>query len=411
MPGAPPADLTCPGASRAGSSPASPATPVSTTYIFYSSDDSCGPWFGLQLARGLAEHRMRVRLFCHDVPALSVAQAHLDPRVVIQHLGQVEVLDHRLARNVGAARNLVDLFGAVPPAAYMARYFSQPTSGNRYSLHAPWSTQDAGTPILLRSQTQTHRHFDLHLGDSPQTAGLIRSFGHSHLLRNSPHSTLAARASLLSLLGLPSDLISGERSLYLSASPSIAWPKWLQSLIEGETTHCLFIEYGELQQHIAPIFSRVPGQPGTSSLGGLTVVFLPPLLWALEDEVLTLSDLVLTDRTDVAFRAAERGTPAIRARLSSVDTDLTDWCFGRTQTALAEVHRQAANSFGSGRSLVESFDAVMARLADFKAHARQLQTRIGRAPDLVSMMLTASDISSATHVERLFAPTEPNPML
>lgn len=90
MPGAPPADLTCPGASRAGSSPASPATPVSTTYIFYSSDDSCGPWFGLQLARGLAEHRMRVRLFCHDVPALSVAQAHLDPRVVIQHLGQVE---------------------------------------------------------------------------------------------------------------------------------------------------------------------------------------------------------------------------------------------------------------------------------------------------------------------------------
>lgn len=79
--------------------------------------------------------------------------------------------------------------------------------------------------------------------------------------------------------------------------------------------------------------------------------------------------------------------------------------------ALAEVHRQAANSFGSGRSLVESFDAVMARLADFKAHARQLQTRIGRAPDLVSMMLTASDISSATHVERLFAPTEPNPML
>lgn len=111
---------------------------------------------------------MRVRLFCHDVPALSVAQAHLDPRVVIQHLGQVEVLDHRLARNVGAARNLVDLFGAVPPAAYMARYFSQPTSGNRYSLHAPWSTQDAGTPILLRSQTQTHRHFDLHLGDSPR---------------------------------------------------------------------------------------------------------------------------------------------------------------------------------------------------------------------------------------------------
>ncbi len=384
---------------------------ATSVYLFYAADDTCGPWFGLQLARGLAEHRMRVRLFCHDVPALSVAQAHLDPRVVIQHLGHVEVLDHRLARNIGAARNLVDLFGATPPAAYMARYFSQPSSGNRYSLHAPWSAQAAGTPILLRSQTQTHRHFDLHLGDSPQTAGLIRNFGHSHLLRNSPQSTLAARASLLSLLGLPSDLISGERSLYLSASPAIAWPKWLQSLIEGETTHCLFIEHGELQQHIAPIFSRVPGQPGTSSLGGLTVVFLPPLLWALEDEVLALSDLVLTDRTDVAFRAAERGIPAICARLGALDADLTDWSFGRANTALADVYRQAANSFGSGRSLVESFEAVMARLSDFKAHARQLQTRIGRAPDLVSMMLTSSDISSATHVERLFAPTEPNPML
>lgn len=365
----------------------------------------------MQLAQALAEHRLRVRLFCHDVPALSISQANLDPRVVIQSLGHVEVLDHRLARNVAAARNLVDLFGATPPAAYMGRYFAMAASGNRYSLHAPWAERQPTAPISLRSQTQTHRHFDLHLGDSPQSAGLIRTGGPSHGMRHGPQASLAARASILGLLGLPNDLAGGERSIFLSASPAIAWPKWLQGLIEGSATHCLFIEDGELQQHIAPIFSRTPGQPGSSTLGSLTVVFLPPLLWTLQDELLALCDIVLTDRDDVAFRAAERGTPAIRARLSSVDADLTQWFFAGAHDHLAEIYRTATASFGVGRLLTQSFEAVMARLGEFKVQARQLQARIGRAPDLVTMMLTSSDIGSAVHVERLFAPTEPNPML
>ncbi|HEV6965548.1 MULTISPECIES: elongation factor P maturation arginine rhamnosyltransferase EarP [Roseateles] len=379
--------------------------------IFYRPDDLAGMWFGFQLARSLGEQRQRVRLYCHDIQTLSVAHVNLDPRVLIQHLGSVEILDQRLARTIAAAPNLIEIFDGAPPAPYMARFFSMQSGGNWYSLHAPWSRRDVPTAIQLRTQSQTHRQFDVNLGDSSQSAGLIRSVGQPHVLRTSPQSLLAARASILSLLGLSSDLLEADRTLYVSASAGIAWPQWLRALIESETSHCLFVEHGELQEKIAPIFSRVPGQPGTSSIGALTVVFLPPLLWALVDEIINICDLVLTDRDDVAFRAAERGTPSVRAQAAPTDTDMAHWLFPEPSSNLAECYRGAAAALGTGRGVPENLDAFMARLEDFKAHARQVQARVGRASDLVALLLTSSEISTASNVERLFAPTQPNPML
>lgn len=379
--------------------------------IFYRPTDAAGMWFGFQLARALGEHRQRVRLYCDDIKALSVAHVNLDPNVLIQNLGNVEVLDYRLARSITAATNLVEVFDATPPAPYMARYFSQQSSGSWFSLHAPWSTAEKQNAIQLRSQSQIHRQFDVHLGDTANSAGLIRSTGQMHVLRSSPQSLTAARASILSLLGMSAALLECQRTAFVSASANIAWPQWLHSLIESDITHCLFIEHGELQEKLAPIFSRVPGQPGTSSIGALTVVFLPPLLWALVDEIIAVTDFVLTDRDDVAFRAAERGTPALRCQTVKGKPSMGAWMCEDASPILRDCYRGAAISLADGFQVSENIGLFLARLDEFQRHAGQLQGRIARASELVALLLTSSEISTATNVERLFAPTQPNDSL
>lgn len=376
--------------------------------IFYSPYDTAGVWFGLQLALGLGERGQRARLYCHDVPALSVAHAHLDPHVLIQTLGRIEILDHRLARNISAGHNLVEIGSAVPPSAYMSRFFSLQGGGNRFSLRLPGTEATGATPIQLRTQSPSHRHFDLRLGHAPQAAGLIRSVSQAPVLRPGPQATLAARASLLHLLGLPTDLLESDRTLYLGAAEAPVWTAWLQGLVDGDASTCVFVEHGALQEQISPVFSRIPGQPGTSAMGALRLVCLPPLLWSMVDELITVSDLVLTDRDDLALRAAERGTPALRSRSAAAATDLADWLFGSDASPLATCYRQAAAAFGTGADVRTHYRALMAQLEDLQAHVRGLAARFGQAPDLVALLLTTAGLSSGQPVERLFAPTQPD---
>ena len=379
--------------------------------VFYKPDDPAGMWFGFQLARSLAEHRQRVRLFCHDVSGLSVAHADLDPRVLIQNLGSMEILDQRLARTAAAAPNLVQVFDAPAPPPYMARYFSQQSSGGWYSLHAPWHAHEAQSSIQLRGRSQMHRQFDVYLGESPNSAGLIRSSNPPQVLRKGPQALAAARASILSLLGMSSEHLENRTTLYLSAESEVAWAQWLRVLIDADVNHCLFLQHGPLQEKIAPIFSRQPGQPGSSSIGALTVIFLPPLLWALEDEIITVCDYVLTDRDDVTFRAAERGTPAVRAELAPADIVTGQWLMSGAKNGLAAIYRDTAAALSRGANVPASIAAYTARLGDFSQQARELQERGGRATELVSLLLTSSEVGANANVERLFAPTQPNPML
>lgn len=379
--------------------------------VFYRPEDPADLWFAFQLARSLAEHRQRVRLFCHDVAALSVAHADLDPRVLIQNLGHVEILDQRLARTAAASPNLVQVFDAPAPAPYMARYFSQQSGGGWYALHPPWHPQPGQAAIQLRSQSQMHRQFDVYLGDSDYAAGLIRSTQHQPLLRRGPQPLAAARASIFSLLGLSPEHLESRTTAFLSAGASVAWAQWLRVLIDADTSHCLFVEHGPLQEKIAPIFSRQPGQPGSSAIGALTVVFLPPLLWALVDEIIAVSDYVVTDRDDVAFRAGERGTPAIRVDTTVAPAAAGEWMLSGAPAALAAVYRETAAALGRGAGVPASIAAYLARLAEFGQQARQLQERMGRASELVSLLLTSNKVSPNASVEHLFAPTQPNPML
>lgn len=379
--------------------------------IFYRPQDPAGMWFGFQLARTLAEHRQRVRLYCDDIKALSVAHVNLDPHVFVQNLGHVEILDSRLARSISAAHNLVEVFDATPPAPYMARYFSQAGSGSWFTLLAPWGSTRQSTAIQVRNKSQIHRQFDVQLGDTPNSAGLIRSTSPFQVQRSAPASMQAARASILSLLGLSTSILECQRTAFVGAGSAIAWPHWIRQLIESDVTHCLFIEHGDLQEKLAPIFSRPPGQPGTSSIGALTVVFLPPLLWALVDEIIGVADFIVTDRDDVAFRAAERGTPVLRAQPAAGKADIGHWLCEGASPLLKDCYRGAASALSDGFQVAENVGHFLARLDEFQRHAAQLQKRISRAAEVIALLLTSSEIATAAHVERLFAPTQPNESL
>jgi hypothetical protein len=293
----------------------------------------------------------------------------------------------------------------------MARYFSQQSGGGWYTLHAPWHAQPGPAAIQLRAQSQMHRQFDVYLGDTAYSAGLIRSTHHQPVLRRGPQPLAAARASMFSLLGLSPEHLESRTTAFLSASAGIAWAQWLRVLIDADTSHCLFIEHGPLQDKIAPIFSRQPGQPGSSSIGALTVVFLPPLLWALVDEIIAVSDYVVTDRDDVAFRAAERGTAALRTDIAAPHAAAGQWMCTGAEPSLTAAYREAAVALGRGTGVPASISAYLSRLADFMQHARHLQERIGRASELASLLLTSNQVGPNASVEHLFAPTQPNPML
>lgn len=377
--------------------------------LFYPPGDPSGLWFAFQLARSLGEHRQHVRLFCDDVAGLSVVQAHLIPDLLIQVLGQLEIIDIRLAANVAPGHNLLEVFGAAP-APYVARYAAQRRPGSWYVLQPPWADRVGQTAIQLQEPAQGERHFEVQLGDNARSAGLIRSGNASLSLRQGPQALQAARASLTSLLGLSEDILQGGRTVALSAGLQFAWQPLLRAMAEGDEPHCLFIEQGELAWAMAPFLSRQPGQPGASSMGALTAVFLPPLLWALVDEVISVCDVVLTDRVDILFRAVERGTPVVCAQADAQGRGLVSWQFSEARPGVSVCHVALAEALATGHDLAPALSLYMARLEDYQRHAWRLQERINRASDLVSLLLTSSDLPEAASVELLFAPTRPNPM-
>ena len=378
--------------------------------LFYPPGDPSGLWFAFQLARSLGEHRQHVRLFCDDVAGLSVVQAHLIPDLLIQVVGHVEIIDFRLAANVAPGHNLLEVFGEAP-APYVSRFLAQRGRGSWYSLRPPWSDRIGHSAIQLRDTAEDERHFDVQLGDNARSAGLIRSGSSTLSLRQGPQALQAARSSLMSLLGLSEDLLQGGRTAALSASTKLPWEPLLHALIDGDEPHCLFIEQGALAGAMAPFFSRPAGLPGASTLGGLTAIFLPPLLWALVDEIISVSDTVLTDRVDVLFRAVERGTPAICAQAEGQGAGLGPWLYAEAQAGLSHCHAAAAQALATGAGLPEALGLYLSSLEDYQRHAWRLQERISRASDLVSLLLTSSDVPAAASVELLFAPTRPNPLI
>lgn len=366
--------------------------------IFYKPGDPSGLWFACQLAHALGAREQRVRLFCHDVPGLAASHGALDAQVLLQNLGNLEILDLRLARSVAASPNLIEVFGARPPADYMARYFSQSRGGSWYTLHSPWQRCEVQTPIRVSSQSQAHRQFDVFMGELPDRAGLIHGAG-------------GVKSGVPCVPGISPDLLARPGSVYLGAAGATASSAWVRSLIDDATRRCIFVEQGAALDQLAPILSAGRPQPGPCTLGSLTLIGLPPLPWHQLDGILGSCDLVLTDRMDLAFRAAERGVPVVVARALPDGEDVNMWTLRGADAALVACHQHAAKALSTGANAQKAVADYLARLGNFRQQARQLGHRIAAAPELVELLLASSEISLTDHVERLFAPTEPNPMV
>jgi hypothetical protein len=377
--------------------------------VFYRRDDAAAVWFAFHLARSLGERLQRARLFCHDVQALSVAQIDLDPSLLIQSASGIEVFDYRLARTVSASPNLIEVFGACPPAQYMARHYTQRAGGTCYSLRAPWASGAPEVAVQLRASSHTHRHFDLWLGDNSNRAGLIRSTSLSGKVSSLLPRT-EARASLLNLLGHSQEMLEGKRMVFASARAGVAWSDLLRLFMESEQQTCLFVDHGPAQATIGPVFSRIAGTAGASSAGNLTVVFLPQLLWASLDEVIDSSDFVLTDAYDIAFRAADRGTPVVLAEAHSEDESVGNWLMADADMGLVRPYRNIATSLVDGTNIGEAMDAYLAQFDRQYENAQRIQRRLARAPDLASLLMVSSDFTARTNLETLFAPTQPAPI-
>lgn len=366
--------------------------------IFYKPGDPAGLWFAFQLARGLGLREQRVRLFCHGVPGLAAGHGALDAQVLLQTLGTVDILDGRLARSVAASPNLIEVFGARPPADYMARYFSQSRGGSWYTLHPPWQRCEVQTPIRVSSQSQAHRQFDVFLGETPDRAGLIHTAG-------------GVDSPIPVVPGISPELLARPGSVYLGAAGDTASSAWVRSLVDDATRRCMFIEHGAALDHLAPILAAARQQPGPCTLGSLTLIGLPPLPWHLLDGILGACDFALTDRVDLAFRAAERGVSAVVASSQADGEGLSSWTLRGAEVSLQTCHQHAATALANGVNAQPAVADYLARLGDFRQQSRHMCHRISAAPSVVELLLASSEISMTDHVERLFAPTEPNPMV
>jgi len=299
------------------------------------------------------------------------------------------------------------VFDSRPSRGYMSRFVSQETPGNWFCVRAPWHDGDAREAVRLLDSTSSYRRYEARLGDVPGGAGYVRPPAQGPVRRRGAPWLRQARASLLNLLCLPHTLLEHELFVLASGGDSCRADAWLQGRATLDLRSCLFVADGPMQAQLAPRVGLEPGTTGIADCGGVTVVFLPPLMWFVLDEVIGACDAVLTCRDDMALRAAENGTPVILAAPQARAAAFLHWYAPAASADLRQAWLAFADALQTGAAMDKAWIGFVGRHPQFNKAAADLQDRMNGAPELVDMLSAAAAGDGADHVARFFAPTQP----
>lgn len=377
--------------------------------IFASSTASGSLWAGYQLARSLAQREQSVRLFTDHVGDLAVALADVDSTLWVQHHQGMELCDARFAAVCAPSHRLVQVFGARVPAEYMSRFAGQGSGRQWVQLDRVDSARPSASALNIAESTSGFTRYHARIGDLPHAAGYAKSTLAPIAMRKL-RSGPKARAALFGAYGLPETLAaSGAMAVYLAAYPSTRIGPWLKQFQTNDRPVCVFVQDGDLQERVARMAGRPTSKDPTLRFDSLTLIFLTPMRWFLEDELIWTADLVITDQADKAARAAAAGTPLIWGGSDPGSTAFVDWYMPEAPLLIRDAARTAFDALATAEGVPLAWQAFHGpHWPDMVSLAQIAARRIERGPELGSVMLARLSDTDADSVERQFSPTRPS---
>jgi hypothetical protein len=151
----------------------------------------------------------------------------------------------------------------------------------------------------------------------------------------------------------------------------------------------------------------LPAQEGPVVIhGALTLVFLPPIPWHVQDELTWMSDLVVTDRRDYMMRALGSGCPLLWSGAPA--HDLLSWYLAEARGAERIATTSMFEALETGTGVSEAWHWYRNRLwPNVQSLAEQVSQRIRQAPHLADALHTGETLGDMRNVSKLFVPTVP----
>lgn len=277
--------------------------PLGITWDVIPGTDSDGLWYGCRAALSIAHrHGVSARLFA-DPHLLAPLIPGLDANSSDQWWQGIHILAMDMLKSTPPGQLALAVFDAELPEAYLDRRRALGLGEKILRI-----ARLAGTPH--GAVAGRDRRGRLLQGEAPLGVGFVKPPSNVSDLKRALRESPIERAAALRRAGLGRDARPGERTILVSAQANSAWREWISVWRKSEVPVRVLVLDG-------PAIASLPEtqmRPGREIVdGSLSITVLTRCNWALADQLLWLSDLVLTREEDIVMRAMASGTPVLYA--------------------------------------------------------------------------------------------------
>ncbi len=374
-------------------------------------------WFAYMAARQLADrHSKPVRLFVGSMTDMGACLPQVDARLWLQDLNGVQILDARLADVCSPARNLLQVFDARIPLAYADRFAASRVTRNWYKVSRIGVTPNNAS-ITAANTISNCNTFDVEQGGVPAGAGFLKDRRDHVSMRMKWLADPRARDTTLRLVGLaggPSTNSDRATIALLHIDNPQAAAAWIEALKTTASPIRLLLGGMSLQCLNGAGVALLPGK--ALKLGHLSVALMADMPWHLQDEVLWAADFVLTSCESLAMRTMSSGCPLIwcgpqEQSASNIGDSaqhaLRRWYVSKADALVKLVGAQASAALKTGGGAALAWRAMIDGADSLQAHAQQIATLVGRAPNVVDVIVASSSTENLSMRTHDFAPTQP----
>jgi hypothetical protein len=350
-------------------------------------------WAGYITASRLAAAGCRhVRLFVESVEELARRVRFINPTFWIQEHNGFEIYDQNLANVVEPATHVVRVFDSPLPGKYLDRLSSGSPMRRLVVLH-PFSTGALDTPRDADCESSSLVIQHIQQGELGHGAGFLKDLRAVDALRVKWQANHRCREATLEALGV-SHRPAAKITLLVTEALGSSWMDFVRALINlGQPVHLLVgpgpqrAVFKQIVKQYGPLIGA-PAQPH-----GVSITNLPDMLWSQCDEVVWLSDLVVTSSESMASRAIQSGCPLIWSVDMRTPTQspafIPAWYTQRIAPECARFVQALCHVYGNGQGgeMSAKLRLYFSRWAEVKALADSVCELVRASADVIDVMI------------------------
>lgn len=357
--------------------------------VFASSTSDGSLRSGFALASQLAE-AAQVTLYVDSVELLARRIRHLDAGLLLQYVDGMELCAMELAGFKPAAARALRVFDVPLPSAYLSWIARQNSVRHLYWVH-PMNRAAHQLAGELPAPGRSLRTHHVRQGLPPDGDGFIRDGTPTPPLRAKWQSSSRLKEATLRRLGVQcGPLDEGRFTVYVGQAAGGRWGAVTRAMARTPTPLHVLVGDGPERAQVQRYVQESGLIP--SAVDRLRISFLPDMSWAVADETVWLSDVVITSSEELAMRAARAGTPmlwtgsdATRRILDPIE----EWY--RQEAAPTLDERISALSLAVAeageREILRQWEAYRHEYLDALRLAAGVASRLGEGPDVLTALL------------------------